>query len=196
MPNPLARITYRPPGTNPARPRAIAPVPEHVEGQNFAWRGMEEHGVEPTGKSVDPETYEVDDSEKVITTIAEPVEIPDPIPVTIVQKYRQEYREFGSDRVSLDFTTGGNLAGRAYELLGRDNDRISVRVKNCDASNIVLIGTTREEVTMRGYPLDPGESTTIVSESPIYVVCVSSTYDVPTTPTLVAYLAEYVVREQ
>ena len=199
MPNPLTRLTVRPPGTNPNRPRAITPVPEHVEGTNFPWRGPEEHGVTPNAKPHDPDVYGVDPEDPhthTIVTVDHPEKVPDPIPVRIVQEFGKEYREFGTDRLSLDFTTANNPSNRAVELVGRADDRTAVRIRNCDAANILLIGTSREETAMRGYPVYPGQEIALVTESPVFAVVVSSTYSAPTAVSLVGLLTEYVVREQ
>lgn len=197
MPNPLLRMTARS-KTNTDRPVAIAPVPEEYEGHNNPYRGTEEHGVTPNTQPHDPDVYGVDPdnpNQGHLVKIEMSDKEPDPIPVRVVQEYKRELRRFGSDRISLDFTTVNNPAGRPIELLGRSDSRSSVKLINLDGTNTILVSNTREEINVRGYPLLPGKELSLTTEDPIFVAVVKNDFTFPNAVATLAYLAEYSIKE-
>jgi hypothetical protein len=197
MPNPLLRVTGRS-KTNVDRPVALPPVLEHVEGQNFPYRGMYDHGVEPTEKPHDPSMYGVDPDhvDGHIVGLEAPEKEPEPIPVRLVQEFKQELRRFGSGRMTVDFTSLNNAANRAVELIGRSETRTSVKILNMDPTNILLVSQTREECSTMGYPVYPGKEHTLVGEDPVFVMAVNPTFGFLNATLSLAYHAEYRIREQ
>ena len=198
MPNPLLRMPYRPSKTNTDRPHEIAPEVEHVSGDNNPYRGLEPHGVEPNAKPHDPNTYGVDPNnpnQGHIVNLEEPPVIPEPVPVRVVNTYKEELRRLGTDRFNLDFTAATNPAARPAELCGRSTDRATVRIRNCDAANIVLVAGTREDIAMKGFPIYPGQEVSLETEDPLFATVVSSTYGVPTTVTVVGVIYQYRIKE-
>jgi hypothetical protein len=173
---------------------------EDYAGDNNPYRGTESHGVAQTVKPHDPETYGVDgdhpDGIPVVLEI-EPVHEPAPVPVRIVQEYRRERHEYGTDRILLDFTLARNPANRAVEIVGRDDTRVSIRLKNADDNMGILIGHSREETAMRGYLMSPGETLTLTTESPIFATVIAiPAMTFPDDTALLTYIAEYVVKAE
>jgi hypothetical protein len=103
------------------RPDRVQPVPEHVKGPEFPYRGTETHGVDPNN---DPGEYyegdswdDTDDTERPLPPIPEV----DPIPVRIVQHESRERTEFRVQRFS--------VTDQIQNLLGRHEMRKNLRIR-------------------------------------------------------------------
>lgn len=167
MPNPLTRLLQTPSKTATDRPSPIPPRLESVEGQNFAYRGTETHGVTPTAKSEDPLT---DDAFDALNPDGRAVFVPaidhpkdeDPIPVRIVTEFKREIKAFSTDRRIA-------VWNRADEIVGRDENRISLTIKNISSDKALFIGYSRETIFLTGYPLYASQERTLTTEDPVYV---------------------------
>jgi hypothetical protein len=170
---------------------------EDYAGDNHPYRGTENHGVADTAKPHDPDVYGLNDDEPdgiPVSVLVHEEKTPDPVPVRIVTEYKKEIHRFGTDRVVLDFTTANNAANRPVEIVGRSENRTSIKLRNMDPTNWVYIGGTREEVAMRGYPITPGSDVTLSAEEPIFAVVVKPDGTFPNASATLAYIAEYVVK--
>jgi hypothetical protein len=131
-------------GTDPKnRPVPIAPVEEAFVGEdaNNPYRGMEQHGVAPTGhwqdipidKGDNEVEYDIPESE------------PDPIPVKIVQEGKDEFKDWNVRR---DFAPPG-IAAR---IIQRNPARTKATLKNLGTA-IIYIGPEPFNNSQLGYPI-------------------------------------------
>lgn len=166
MPNPLLRARMNQSGVATNRPVPVEPVPETVDGDNWPYRGIVDHGVDATNKpQLDPITNEVDTTGKAkpYTYEVQHAE-PDPIPVRIVRTdFGREFREFWTDRITV-------TTDRPVSLLGRDENRVTVRLMNTDTTNTVYIASSAGDLALRGYPLMPGKDLTVTGEMAVYAI--------------------------
>lgn len=169
MPNPFARTQLNTSKSRTTeRPEPLTPVMEHVAGENHAWRGLEDHGVDDVDLGIDPATNTVNiDGRNVLVEYEGEPKIVDPVPVYIVAETSREYRQFWTDR----FTTTDGLSS----MLGRDDRRISARVVNTDDAKTVYIASSTADLAQRGYPLEPGRELEIRSEMPVYAIAADGT---------------------
>lgn len=184
--NPLLSVQTNTSKTNVQRPEPVTPVMESIDGQNLAWRGVNvDHGVTPTDKSELPDTYEVDVSgnAKSVDIYSPPEKEENPIPVFVVNgKTAREYRAFWTDRRTV---TDG-----VSSLLGRDDQRVTARIRNMDTTKTVWIASNFGDLAMRGYPLVPGVELTVAGEMPIYVASADG------TPVTIGLYVETVIPER
>lgn len=162
MPNPLVKVG--PANTsnrdNAERPTPLTPQVESYAGQNFPWRGIETHGVEPTDKPVEPADWE--DGRPV--EYEEPKPPPDPVPVRIVSEGSRELRQF---RTFGAYTGDNTSAPRA--LIGQDEERSRVTVKHSVESGVVYISHSPETCNIaEGWPLAEGETWSTEAHTPIF----------------------------
>ena len=147
------------------RPDRVVPVPEHYEGENYAYRGTQTHGVKPAA-GVDADAYYGigmwDDGEhEVIETLSEE-KIVEPIPVMVVQREGRE---------RLDWRAGRFLVQEyPQEIAGRLETRRSLRIKNNSESDTVYIAPDSGISSYTGYPLGPGEDVHIFSTENVFAV--------------------------
>ncbi len=189
MPNPLLRVVQRPSKTPTDRPTPITPVLEEYAGDNHPYRGTEAHGVDDKYQPRHPDTVSFDaenpDGRAEFVPIEPYEKEPDPIPVKVVQQYKHELRTFATDRIIAKWN-------EPYQLLGRDTERTTVRIRNLHNTKVVWVGPEPSSLPMRGYPLWAGVEITLTTEQPIYVQA-WGTSDADNCD--VGYIAEYVRSE-
>jgi hypothetical protein len=146
--NPLMRKPANTSGDYNTQAVGQAPIPEIVEGTNWAYRGSETHGVAPT---VDPSPVEgISPTVDVPTEPFEPD--PPPVPVRIVSEKSNAKKNF---RIYRTIAPGG---AAPKQLIGPMRNRSALKVKNADTVTI-YIGTEQSTTTSAfGYPLAAGES--------------------------------------
>ena len=178
MPNPLARVqvTSKEP---PKRPDAIPPVPEHYEGDNNPYRGIEDHGVKP---DVKPSPTQADWDTREGRTYMAPAEEYEPIPVRIVQQHGNELRRMRVHRMSVDNSRG-------QQLVGRNLARQSILVSNPDGANNQIIGHSRE-FPLGGLILIHGKDVTLYTHDDVYVMGVAVPPAVQTAQAIEFYSVE------
>lgn len=146
---------------SPDRPDRVQPIPEKYEGVTLPYRGTNDHGV-PVAKDVDYDTreFEYHQPDTEIGYLPDPdKDIPDPIPVRIVQG--------DSRRERLDWRAVRFLVGEtAQQILGRHEKRrnvvISVHDVKSDGStentSPIYIGNDNGLRPMTGYRIGPGRT--------------------------------------
>lgn len=124
----------------------LAPVPEEYEGFNNPYRGTEPHGVEPT---VEPSPVPGHASGRIVE-YDEPLPEPEPVPVVVVNTGARELRRnrFYQPRANV---------GAASQLVGRDEQRITVKLKNMGASTVYISDDQSTANANHGWPLDQNE---------------------------------------
>lgn len=139
-----------------------APVMEEYAGENFAYRGIETHGVQPTAKAADVVTDWAQDGRPVPVIYVQPgVEI-DPVPVRIVNEGSDEVKRW---RVSTAY------AGIApAQLVGRNIMRTNLKIRNLDDTDTVYVSPDSTVSTFSGYPLAPGEMLELRSTDEVWAV--------------------------
>lgn len=143
MPNPIMSMFPRNTGQRPQKEDMdIEPVPEHYAGYNNPYRGTETHGVEPT---VDPRPVPTH-AEFVEETFEPPIPEADPIPVVVVTQGGREIRR------SRIFQGKAN-ANQNNQLVGRDEMRVKIRVKNLGASDVYIGNNNNTANAAHGWPI-------------------------------------------
>ncbi len=146
MPNPFVRIGATNVGHQPQE--RFQPIPESYVGDNNPYRGIENHGVDPTCDPREIEEYQ--DSQIKVHYEDEP-EIPDPIPVRIVTEKSIELHRW---RVVRTMTK----ENEAVQLLGRMRTRTIMQIKNLDATKTLYLAPEINLATSTfGWPVAPGE---------------------------------------
>lgn len=170
MPSPFLRTQLNI-GKKPVRPEPLTPTPENYAGENQTWRGIQDHGVTPQYDPSDPETYTVDVNGRKVPIKYEPPESePDPIPVRIVQSTAREYRRFQTDRLSVRANTG-----LPTQLVGKDDNRVNIKVVNPSADKTVYIANEATDLLLRGYPLGPGKEWSSITEEDVWAISADTT---------------------
>ena len=169
--------------TPPDRPNAIVPVPEDYEGTNFPYRGVGNHGVEPT-PGVDPEAYydrtSYDMNPDKFESIPAEKE-PDPVPVRIVNENARERYNFRTGTMQLLPNAD------PVELFARNDNRSLVRLRvPGTSSGSFLVSHNRSMAAGMSYTLSPGNEIEFRTTEPIYVVQVTASQ----APTIM-YLETY-----
>jgi len=165
-------------GTNPKdHPVPEAPVAEAYEGMDFVnpYRGMEQHGVTPTGHWHDIDPDKGEDSVRY----DEPEPVPDPIPVRIVQESKEEYKDW---TVRRDFAIPVNAA----RIIQRNLHRTKATIKNIGTA-VIYIGPEPFNNSQMGYPIAVNGEFTYDQQGDVWAM----TDDAASQP--VAILAEYSV---
>ena len=162
----------------------VTPVPEHVKGTVFPYRGMETHGVEPVkGVDYDTEKYQIDPNDlgEEHPDYMPEEKWPEPIPVFIVNEAASERQDIRVNRYLVQ-----DAAQRIAPQM--DSPRI-VRIANLDSANTVYISSDSNIASVSGYPIKPNtESNPIRVESDVWAVCASG------LTAEVAVLTEYSVK--
>lgn len=137
----------------------VQPTPERYAGENNPYRGVQEHGVEPTEESMQPPAH----AEGRPVVYEEPPEEQEPVPVRIVGEFGREIRLGQTDSVTL-------LKGQKRQLLGKDDKRISALVRNMDEAETVYIGFTNNISSFAGgYPLEPNAEMPLVVQGEVWM---------------------------
>lgn len=157
MPNPFMRLGT--PSMSKAadeRPHAVPPVPEEYVGDNNPYRGIENHGVEPTGKPLADIEYD----EEVPGFYEAVKEEPDPIPVRIVNVSGRELHRFNTwqDRIQ---------AGTVRAVAGRNTARNSIVILNT-GTDTIYIGSSESVASYTGFPVNAGGTLSLNTEDAIY----------------------------
>lgn len=153
----------------------LRPAVEGYTGNVFPYRGSEDHGVSATEKPLEPSDWEhgvpVEYSER-------PIDV-DPVPVKIVTEGSRELRRF---RVVVGYA--GSSSPR--QILGQDEERSFVRIKNTTSDKTLYVAHHLEQATATwGYPIAPGDELPTSTQMAIY----ASTSD--TVDTAVPMFVEY-----
>lgn len=152
--------------TPPDRPQAIPPVPEEYEGVNFPYRGVGNHGVEPT-KGVDPEAYYDRTSYDMDPDNFEslpPEKEPDPVPVRIVNENARERYHFRTVSMTIPTTSD------TVELCGRNDNRSLLRIRVPGSSpGSIVFGGSRNLSPGTVYTLAAGQEIEFRTTEPVFV---------------------------
>lgn len=145
--------------------RQVTPIAERYEGQNWPYRGMENHGVEPTNKPDDMPGY--DGTIPVELVMMDPP--PDPIPVKIVGEGGRQL----TDWTVSTFTVFAN----AVRVLDADRNgrRKTALVKNL-GPNTAYVGPSSESASgFMAWKLGVGESLSTNVDTDVYAVAAAAT---------------------
>jgi hypothetical protein len=142
-------------------PDRVRPVMDRVAGVNFPYRGSETHGVDPTD-SVDIDPEEADYGTTVAVPLEPETEDIEPVPVRIVSASSKELRTF---RVIREYCRGNEPARR---IIGQDENRTTVRIKNLHASDLLYISDMGFNDVGMGYPIAGGQELEVSAETAIY----------------------------
>jgi len=146
MPSPFHRFPFNTSKRAATDREPIEPVPEHYEGYNNPYRGTELHGVEPTD---DPRPVPGHASGRGVE-YDPPLPEPEPIPVVLRNEGGLELRR---SRIY----QGKANALQSNQLVGRDDTRLKVRLKNLGTS-VVYIGNRNDTAhPNHGWPLAQNE---------------------------------------
>lgn len=124
----------------------VPPIPEAYEGDNNPYRGTEAHGVAPT---VEPRPVPGHASGRVVE-FDPPLPEPEPIPVVVVNTGARELRR------SRFYQPRANILNPT-QLVGRDEQRITVKVKNLGATTIYISDDASTANAQHGWPLAQNE---------------------------------------
>lgn len=150
----------------PNRPDRVKPIPEKVEGENFPYRGDNDHGVAPS-KGVNSEDYYEHDEwadGPAVIPVVKPEPEPEPVAVRIVQKTARERRDWRAGQFTVqDF---------GQQLLGRLDKRLTVRIVNNSSDTNVYIGHDSGVRPYTGFILEPKKDIPdLQTTEDIWVVC-------------------------
>jgi len=130
---------------DPSASETVTPDPDNIAGEVFAYRGMETHGIESETRFDDVEGH----SDTVPVEFEEVPEGIEPIPVIVVNESRREIREWGVNRTYANANTNG-----ANRIVGRDDKRTALRIRNIHASVTVWVAPEPHLATPDfGYPI-------------------------------------------
>lgn len=124
----------------------LPPVPEAYEGDNNPYRGTEAHGVAPT---VEPRPVPGHASGRVVE-FDPPLPEPEPTPVVVVNTGARELRR------SRIFTSRAGTPA-PVQLVGREEERITVKIKNVGASTVYIADEAATANANHGWPLAQNE---------------------------------------
>lgn len=145
MPSPFTRLqavtSKRPP-----KPQAIEPVPERYAGENNPYRGTEAHGIVDDTEPLEPMDY----AEGRPAVYDEPIEEPEPVPVMVVNRAGRERRRCRNFRA---YAT----VGLSAQIVGQDESRTKVRIKNLGASDIYIGENAQSSDAISGWTLAQNE---------------------------------------
>lgn len=143
----------------------VDPVPEAYAGQNWPYRGIETHGVDPNNKPDDMPGF--DGTIPVELVVKDPP--PDPIPVKIVGEGGRQI----TDWTTSTFTVFGN----AIRILDADRNgrRKTALIKNL-GPNTAYLGPSSESATgFMAWKLTPGDSLSTNVDTDVYAVAAAAT---------------------
>lgn len=182
MPNPLfgaARLNTTKDATTD-RPQAVPPRLESYEGENNAYRGIQDHGVESISR---PDGF--DGYEDMHSGEFEPAKPdPDPVAVRIVDLSGKELRRFQTRQVPF-------LNGEVKQIVGRNPSRTKVQLMMW-SSGTIFIGNSDGVRSYTGYPLSEGP-VTLNTEDEVWAC--GNPDDPPTNQLAIVVLEEFTVKE-
>jgi hypothetical protein len=146
---------FPPPRENPGpgEDEILGPDVDDFGPQVFAYRGSEPHGVQSDNRFDDVNGYD----ELVPVEFEEEEEGVAPIPVIVVNEARQELKDWNVGR---SFAPSFSLG--AVRIIGRDNHRTSLKIRNIHALYVLWIGPEPQIATPGfGYPIFPGGEFTL-----------------------------------
>jgi hypothetical protein len=148
-PNPQGGTLYP---LKPAADRYQAPV--------FAYRGTQQHGVDPA-RSTDPPEYM---AEGGTVAIKPPKKEPDPVAVRIVSSGTKEYSQWRSFQAY--------VSGSPAQVVNRKEDREELTLKNLSSGPgvTVWVGPDANVSKQSGYPITAGGTFTLSGEAEIWAV--------------------------
>lgn len=146
----------------------VAPVPEHIEGVVFPYRGIENHGVKPAGpvpEYVDDQWPEDDESPHYAQGPTEA----EPLPVIVVNQYKREFQKI---RAFTAYASDQN--GNPSCIVGRVDPSYKrvVHLQNQHATLTVTIGSGEQINANNGYQIRPNSelSFPLTCDSEIWAV--------------------------
>jgi hypothetical protein len=162
MPNPLLTPEEKNVSKGPSNSLSDhEPVEESYAGENFPYRGIETHGVQPTDDPTNMPDWREDGRIVPIAYVPAGVEV-DPVPVRIVNTGSAEVDKW---RVST-FYAGVT----PVRLIGRDDKRTVLKIKNLTESETVYVSPDSTVSTFSGYPIATGESIELRSTDEVWAV--------------------------
>lgn len=183
MPNPLMRTgtpkTAEPHAVVDPSPsdEALRPLVESVQGGRFnnPYRGMEDHGIDPTGQLNPPPDYDgVADEE-----YDEPEPPIDPIAVYVVNPAGRTDKHF---RVNVAYAMpGGTL------VIGQDETRTGVRLHNASGSIVYISSRPEMASAADGWPIGANAEMALETMDAIYAGTAAMNSD----PAKLVILSEY-----
>lgn len=125
------------------------------EGVNFPYRGVEEHGVPFKGTIPDELEGSPDKNPDLVLPphLAEPMPEPEAVPVRVVNDYRVCRLPWMADQFNLTANE------KPLMIVGRQDNREYVVVRNHDATNPIFIGPDPNVKTTTGFIVPAGSAT-------------------------------------
>lgn len=138
----------------------LRPVPESYQAPVFAYRGVQQHGVNPASVDQPPDHM----AEGGTVAVKPPKQGPDPVPVRIVSPGTKEYAQWRAFQAY--------VGGLPTQVVNRKEDRESLGVKNLSGGPgvAVWIGPDANVSKQTGYRLDPGEKFSLNGEAEIWAI--------------------------
>jgi hypothetical protein len=137
------------------------PVPDTPAGENIPYRGVVDHGVAYDQPELTDEAhYHMGREVEYEPEMQEPT----PIPVRIVREGEREIRTIQTSHVTLAAGEGSR------QILGRDDRRTSVRIKNLGVDNAFIGNMNVSQYS--GWRLDADAlEITLSTTEPVYGLC-------------------------
>lgn len=160
----------------PAPGTALKPLMEQYEGQNFPYRGVETHGVDPIYDVPVPEDQW--EGGTIVVNVDEPNDEEEKVlPVRIVTESAREFETWA--------VAQANVGSNPSVVAGRNLRRTSIKVKNLDALNVIYIAPNLPSCNVyQAYPLDPNETVNLTGSAEIWAFA-------PVADAYLAILTEY-----
>lgn len=144
----------------PQRPQPIEPVTESYEGENIPYRGTELHGVPMFDEPQDVPAWH--EGREVVYEEQEPEQ--DPVPVRIVNTSGREVRRSRIFQVPAPV-----LDTPAKQVVGMDEQRSSVKVKNITADAVWIGNEAHTANSVHGWRLNENETYETTSQMSLWV---------------------------
>lgn len=144
MRNPLMSLQRNTSKEEITHPVPEEPVLEEYAGVNHPYRGIEEHGVPDVVQAYTSPRSTVERGTNMVSEPLPPE--PNPVPVRIVQSGGRERR---MSRFYREFAT----AIRPRSVVGADEQRTKVTVKNLGAEDVYIGHDSGSATAMMGWPL-------------------------------------------
>ena len=154
----------------PERSERDTPRDEHAEGINFPYRGSEQHGVAYNQEI--PEELEGSPSHEDLSLVLPPhyaprAHRPKPVPVEIITAGTCERRMWQADQ----FLVNDGSVNAPLMIVGRQDNREYVTIRNMDPTNAIYIGPTPNVNQNTGFQIAAGTSTNrLYTTEAIYAV--------------------------
>lgn len=143
----------------PGPGQPLEPMPEHYYGVVFPYRGIQQHGVDPTDMPEDrPEDYAGG-----TVALADPIEPEhEPVPVRIVKSAKHEYNQWRAIQ---------NYASpQGNKILNRKEGRTRCVIKNTSVAGIIYVGPDSMATLQTGYKLGPNETMELFGEQEVWAM--------------------------